>query len=388
LDARKWHRDPINLIAVVDKSGSMNGQPLNLVKECLLKVLSQFGPEDQMSIVLYGDRAHVYLDPIHTNRANRSAIAAAIANIESCGSTNMEEGLKVGFELARRSQESFHGRTRLMQFTDERPNVGDTSATGFMGLMEAGSLEGIGQTTIGVGQEFGAELASRVSSVRGGNLFYFANAAEMKKTFEEELDTLVSELAYDLDVAIKPAPGLKIAGVYGVPGELLKSDGQRGVLFHVSTLFLSKRRGAIYVALAPENENLPAQEFQPSAMLASVRLSYRLVGHSELTASELSLPLISESEASKGLTRGAYLVSEYLGLKATLSAHLLESNQEKAYALLSELNQKFSSLHDWKLRKETALIEKLYQKMGTLSGHGEPLVEPGFSCFCPDVTNE
>jgi len=373
LDAQKWHRDPINLIAVVDKSGSMNGQPLNLVKECLRKVLSQFGPDDQMSIVLYGDRSHVYLDPTRTTRANRTDILDAIDHIESSGSTNMEEGLKVGFELARHSQKSFQGRTRLMQFTDERPNVGDTSAGGFMGLMEAGSLDGIGQTTIGVGEQFGAELASRVSAVRGGNLFYFANATEMEKTFDEDLDTLVTELAYDLDVAIQPAPGLKIVGVYGVPGELLKSTGQRGIQFHVSTLFLSKRRGAIYAAFAPEQENLPAQEFQSSSMLAAVRLSYRLVGHSKITASELDLPLVAESEASQGLTRGTYLVSEYLGLKAALSAHLLDNNQEKAYALLTELHQRFASLKDPELLKESSLVEKLYLKMGQLSGHGEPL---------------
>ena len=375
LDARKWHRDPINLVAVVDKSGSMHGQPLNLVKECLRKIVSQFGPDDQLSIVLYGDRSHVYLEPTRTTNANLAEINEAIDGIESSGSTNMEAGLKVGFELARKSQGTFHGRTRLMQFTDERPNVGDTSAGGFMGLMEAGSHDGIGQTTIGVGVQFGAELASRISTVRGGNLFYFANAGEMEKTFDDELDTMVTELAYDLDMNIQPAPGLKIAGVYGVPGELLKSDGQRGILFHVSTLFLSKRRGAIFVALAPENENLPAPDFAPDSKLATARLSYQLIGKTEPTASTLDLPLVAESAASKGLTRGVYLVSEYLALKAALTAHLVENDQEKAYVLLTELRQKFSTLKDRKLRKEVSLVEKLHVKMSSLSGHGEAIVK-------------
>jgi Ca-activated chloride channel family protein len=211
--------------------------------------------------------------------------------------------------------------------------------------------------------------------VRGGNLFFFANASAMEKTFEDELDTMVTELAYDLDVNIQPAPGLKIAGVYGVPGELLKSDGQRGILFHVSTLFLSKRRGAIFVALAPENENLPAPDFAPDSKLATARLSYQLLGKTEPTASTLDLPLVAESAASKGLTRGVYLVSEYLGLQAALTAHLEENNQEKAYVLLTELRQKFSSLKDRKLRKEVSLVEKLHVKMSQLSGHGEAPVK-------------
>ena len=30
IDEKKWRRDPVNLIAVVDKSGSMDGEPLEL----------------------------------------------------------------------------------------------------------------------------------------------------------------------------------------------------------------------------------------------------------------------------------------------------------------------------------------------------------------------
>jgi Ca-activated chloride channel family protein len=35
IDEKKWHRDPVNLIAVVDKSGSMDGEPLALVRRSL-----------------------------------------------------------------------------------------------------------------------------------------------------------------------------------------------------------------------------------------------------------------------------------------------------------------------------------------------------------------
>jgi Ca-activated chloride channel family protein len=382
IDASTWHRDPINLIAVVDKSGSMSGQPLELVKKCLLQVLSQFGPADQIGIVLYGDRSHVYMEPTKATEANRAAIVQAIEGIESSGSTNMEAGLKVGFELARKSQTAFHGTTRLMQFTDERPNVGDTSAEGFMGLMEAGSRDGIGQTTIGVGEEFGAELASRISSVRGGNLLFFADASEMEKTFKEDLDTIVTELAYDVDVSVQPAKGLKILGVYGVPGEMLKSDGQRGVSFHLSTLFLSKRRGAIYVAFGNEQEHLPAADFTGENALGSVQLSYRLKGKIHPTLSQTTLLLVDDKNASEGLIRGSYLVSEALGLKAAMSAHLVENNQEKAYVLLSELRQRFSTNSDPALNKERELITKLHSALAKLSGHGEPNDEETIDLGC------
>ena len=371
LDAATWHRAPLNLIAVVDKSGSMNGQPLELVKKCLRQVHSQLGSEDQLSIVLYGDTSAVHLMPTRATKSNRKVIADAIDAIVSAGSTNMEDGLRVGFDLARRSKKGFDGTTRVMQFTDERPNVGDTSAGGFMGMMEAASHDGIGQTTIGVGVQFGAELASRVSTVRGGNLFFFPDEAAMVRTFTEELDTLVTELAYDLDVTIKPAAGLRLVGVYGIPGEMLKWEGDRNVSFHVTTVFLSRSRGAIYAAFAPEDEDLPARRYVEGRPLATVKLSYRDAGDDVEKTSKFALPLVGEGKASVGLKRGRLLVGEYLGLKAAMTAHLVENNQEKAYGLLGELQDLFTGDFDRTLDEERKLVADLYSRMAKLSGHGE-----------------
>src|SRR5207253_365270 len=150
---------------------------------------------DQVGIVLYGDRSHVHLAA--TSMARKADILAAIDAIESAGSTAMEDGLKVGFQLARDSKKGFTGTTRVMLFTDERPNVGATDADSFMGMAEAASKDGIGMTTIGVGVQFGAELATKIAGVRGGNLYFFSDVTKMQKTFKEEFDTFVTELAYD-----------------------------------------------------------------------------------------------------------------------------------------------------------------------------------------------
>lgn len=374
LDPATWHRAPLNLVAVVDKSGSMSGHPLDLVKRSLHQIESQLGPDDQLSIVLYGDRSHVHLEPTRVSEANRAAIADAIDAIESAGSTNMEAGLQVGFALARRSGAEFRGTTRVMQFTDERPNVGDTSEAGFMGLMAAASRDGIGQTTVGVGVQFDAEMASTVSAVRGGNLFYFADDAEMEKTFGEELDMMVTELAHDLTVTIRPAPGLRLVGVYGIPGEMLKwEDGERSVKFEISTVFLSKRRGAIYAAFAPEVEDLPARRHAEGRALATVSLAYSEAGRNETQQGTLELPLVAAQDASLGLTRGRLLVSEYLGLKAAMTAHLVENNQERAFTLLRDLDALLDGSADAALDPERKSVADLYARMAKLSGHGEPV---------------
>src|SRR5688572_10584731 len=51
IDAESVLAEPLSLIAVVDRSGSMNGEPIMRVKEGLREVLKQMGPGDRMGIV-------------------------------------------------------------------------------------------------------------------------------------------------------------------------------------------------------------------------------------------------------------------------------------------------------------------------------------------------
>ena len=157
VDAKTWKRAPLNLVAVVDKSGSMQGAPLMRVRESLHQILDQLGPGDQLSIVLYGDRSYRHLEPTVVDD-KRAAIRLAIDAIESAGSTNMEAGLKVGYETAFASKDGFKGVTRVMLFTDEQPNVGRTDAASFMGMARVASNKGIGLTTIGGGTQFDARI--------------------------------------------------------------------------------------------------------------------------------------------------------------------------------------------------------------------------------------
>src|SRR5690606_36004123 len=131
---------------VVDRSGSMDGQPLALVKDSLLDLLDRLSPEDQLSVVTYGSDVRVDLNPTRTSPGNRERIRTAIHNIESYGYTNMEAGMKEGFKVASKSLKNFEGVTRVMLFTDEQPNVGRTDDGSFMSLARQASADGIGLT--------------------------------------------------------------------------------------------------------------------------------------------------------------------------------------------------------------------------------------------------
>lgn len=356
-------RPPLNLVAVVDKSGSMSNTPIETVKASLRAVVEQLGPEDQLSIVLYGSEVHTHLAP--TSGARAAALISAIDAIEIAGSTNLEAGLVHGFELARRTRRAFDGTTRVMLFTDERPNTGRTDAEGFMGLAEAASRDGIGMTTVGVGVQFGAELAQRVSAVRGGNLFFFSDPGEMADKIAADFDLMVTELAYDLEVTVRPAGGLSIAGIYGVPGDLVRWTDDGGLQLQIATVFLSRSRGGIYVALAPDGP-LP-RRVRRGSTLADVTLGYEA---RDGIAEPITRPIawVDPGPGDEGLTRGIALVDEATTLKQATALHHQDNDQEGAYQLVHALLGRLQGIRDGALEPERELVRQLDATLARLAG--------------------
>ena len=363
LDPATFKRPALNLVAVVDKSGSMSGRPLLTVRASLRTLVTQLGPRDRLAIVLYGDTTHVYLPS--TPVADKDALIARIDAIASAGSTNLEAGLRLGFEVARaaRATEGFEGLSRVMLFTDERPNVGATDARSFMGMARRASAEGVGLTTIGVGTHFGAELAAQVSSVRGGNLFFFPGVEEMTERFRAELDTLVVELAYDLRLRLTPGPGHRIVGLYGLPGDLLQRTPEGGLEMTVETVFLSRRRGGIFVALAPDGAGLPVTG-------APVRADLHYVATSGARFEDrIDLQLWSGGPLPLGLARGRLLVDEITTLKAAAALHHEHNDQEGAWRMVRALRQRMAQTAVPGLDAELTLLDALDQTLTRLSGH-------------------
>jgi Ca-activated chloride channel family protein len=378
IDEKKWHREAVNLVAVVDKSGSMSGEPLELVRKSLHEVAGQLHDGDQMTIVLYGDRAHVHLDTTKADRAGVAHIMNSIAGIQSNGSTSMEAGLRLGYGIADATAPAFKGRTRLMLFTDERPNVGATDAGSFMGMATTASRAGIGLTTIGVGVQFGAELATKISSVRGGNLYFIRDTADVESLFANQLDYMVSELAHDLSISITPRTGLRIGGVYGVPGQLLGWQDETTVRVTVPTVFLDNHGGGIFFTLMPESAATFLPGKHDNAALADVSVSYLPISAEAGTATPGSHAIsitLADTGPSQGMRLGHTLIDEFTVLHEATSAHYLRNDQETAYQLVAGLRDRLMRTTLDGMEQEQKLVDSLHARIAFLSGHGSEVPE-------------
>jgi len=254
VNAATFHRKPLDVALVIDHSGSMAQEPMEAVKEAARRLVAKLDERDTFSLVIFDDVAETLVAQTSVN--DRATLVRAIDTIQSSGSTCIECGLKLGYaQLSSRQVDPARSR-RLFLFTDAMPNVGQTGEGEFMQLVRDHSQLGQDLTVFGVNIAFNQELVTRISSVRGANSFYLSDSERARTVFDEDFDYLVTPIAYDLKMALTPAEGFKIEAVYGLPG-VEPGAAQAGM--EVSTVFLSRRRGAILARLSREGEFAPGQ---------------------------------------------------------------------------------------------------------------------------------
>src|SRR5689334_25414031 len=82
-------RRPLDLVAAIDRSGSMAGEPLAAVLAAVDRLLRLLGPDDRIAVVTFDDEVDTVLPLLHHDP--RSA-RHAVARIVSGGSTNLSGG--------------------------------------------------------------------------------------------------------------------------------------------------------------------------------------------------------------------------------------------------------------------------------------------------------
>ena len=348
IDAKVYRERPLSLVAVIDRSGSMTGPPLSRVKEGLHAALKQMGKGDRIGIVVYGSETNVHL-PVVDVEGNREAIGAAIDSIAIHGATYMEAGLKLGYATAREELAKSNGDTRLMLFSDENANVGNTSPEGFMGQAFSGAEAGIGLTSIGVGRIFDGALASKISSVKGGNLFFVDREGDAAKLFEREFDNMVSEVARDIRITIDPAQGYTVADLYGVPENILTRNPDGSVSAFIGSAFLSSNGGGIFASLTGEG-NVTAP--------ASIAISYEDALSGERGSAVADATAVSDNPPEPMLLAQA-LVDQYSTMHSALTAYHRGGEVESIQGRLAALSERLKGHKLASLEGEIALVDRL-----------------------------
>jgi len=179
-----------NLVFLIDVSGSMSGETrLPLVKKSIELLVDRLTAEDTVSIVTYSGDAGLKLPPTPGNQRGR--ILEAVRSLHAGGSTNGSGGIKLAYETARRSFID-GGANRIILCTDGDFNVGQTSDSDMVQLIEKERASRVFLTVLGYGMgNLKNSKLEQLANHGNGHYAYIDNIEEARKVFVEQGGALV-----------------------------------------------------------------------------------------------------------------------------------------------------------------------------------------------------
>jgi Ca-activated chloride channel family protein len=204
---------PLNLAIVIDKSGSMDSpEKMPYLKQSLRTFLNSLASNDIVAIVAFSTSAEL-IQPA-SKVGDGKWIENAVNRLQPGGSTNLNDGLMMGFQEVYRNFD-VRRNNRVILLTDGLANTGTTDPTMIADAARQYNDRGIYLSSIGLGKDFNDPLLSQLATQGKGAYHFVDSAAEMDKIFKQDVSGLIQKAASDVYVTIRPDTTVRVDGLTG-----------------------------------------------------------------------------------------------------------------------------------------------------------------------------
>ena len=205
LEARQTPAPPLNVCLVLDRSTSMQGQKMDMVKAAAIQVLRNLRPQDVFSVVTFSDRAEVVIPAAFYQE--RTRLEAQIQMIHPSGATEVYQGLEAG---AREVMRSLDARrvNHIILLTDGH-TYGDEQEC--LALASKVSEQGIGISAMGIGQEWNDIFLDVLATRTGGSSAFIAEPQDIKRLLLEKFNALAQVYAEEVVLTLKSMDGVDLS---------------------------------------------------------------------------------------------------------------------------------------------------------------------------------
>jgi Ca-activated chloride channel family protein len=245
-------RVPSDLLVVLDRSGSMDGEKLAHARNAVRELVSQLEPVDRVALVTYSDAAELRIPLAAASPEARQGWLATVSEIGADGGTNMSAGLDLALATVTRRRTAERA-ARVILISDGLANQGDASLEGLVARARQATRAELPLTTVGVGADFNEGLMTALADAGGGNYYYVERSTELAPVFAREFGAARATVASAVAIEITPADGVRVLDAAGYP---LEESGGRIVL-RPGTLFGGQER-RVWVTLAVPHDR-PAE---------------------------------------------------------------------------------------------------------------------------------
>jgi len=303
---------PLNLVLMLDKSGSMErSDRVAIIREALGVLASQLQPQDTISVVVFARTARLWADGLTGSQFATNT--AALEALTPEGGTNLEEAMRLAYATALRHYQA-NGENRVVVLTDGAANLGDVDPQDLQKRVQANRTQGIVLDCFGVAwEDFNDTLLEALSRAGGGRYGFVNTPKEADTEFAGQLAGALRVAASDVKVQVEFNPD-RVASwrQIGYAKDKLTKEQFRDNTVKAAQLSVEEAGNALYtVELKPQGDG----------PIATVHVRYRAPGTADYYEHAWNVPYAGTAAALDAASPGMRLA----GVAAAFSEWLAAS---------------------------------------------------------------
>ncbi len=208
----------VDMVIVLDRSGSMSGQKLNDARNASIELVSRLTASDRFALVTYSNNANVISGLVNVTPTAKNRLNQLIRSIYAGGGTNLGEGLQTGIDILTSSAKNGNSG-RLILISDGLANKGITGIDALGNMASAAVKNEFSISSAGVGNDFNENLMTAIADYGTGNYYFMENPSAFASVFNNEFNQTRTAAATCVKVSFKGKNGIKLVDAGGYPIE-------------------------------------------------------------------------------------------------------------------------------------------------------------------------
>jgi len=293
------NKAPLDLVCVIDHSGSMSGQKMELVKESFKYLLKFLSDSDRLSIVIFDNNASRLVPLVRMNEKNKKMILSKLKDVHGDGGTDINLGMTHAFEILkqRRHQNPVTsvfllsdgldgGAQQKVKATLSRYNISDDTTI----------------NTFGFGSDHDPQLMNDIADLRDGNFYFVEKLDTVDEAFVDCLGGLLSSIAQNVTIKISPEKSgvlkdIEIVKAYGEASMWAKDENT--YITKLSNIISGRQKDFVLELNIPANSK-ELQDHEKRVKVANAEVSMTALDGKAITKkAELFITLLNETEEIK-----------------------------------------------------------------------------------------
>ncbi|XP_057782494.1 E3 ubiquitin-protein ligase WAV3-like isoform X2 [Salvia miltiorrhiza] len=256
-------RAPVDLVTVLDVSGSMAGTKLALLKRAMGFVIQNLGPSDRLSVIAFSSTARRLFPLRRMTHNGKHEALQSVNSLSSNGGTNIADGLRKGAKVMS-ERKCKNPVSSIILLSDGQDTYTTTSPTGgnarsdhqslLPASMHRNNASGLHFPVhaFGFGADHDADSMHSISETSGGTFSFIEAENVIQDAFAQCIGGLLSVVVQELRVEVECIdPILQLTGIKsGSYNNILASDKRKGKI-EVGDLYAEEERDFLVTTHIP-----------------------------------------------------------------------------------------------------------------------------------------